>query len=291
MDFVKRGGDVEFSERRRAGFWGGVLEQFLSLFVLESLLPIGGCEVEDTRFRPVGEEVEEVAEVVPRLHIVQLAAGNEGNEDGVGKGSFFGPDEDPIFPSDSLPSQVSFGDVVGHGESTVVEESLESFSLVDSVTNSRGNWRVIEDEISLCFAPGEEIMNDGARLLIADSFFSLTRLSRDGPLDLEQRRDVSESEPCSVGVGGEGFEEVAAAVRSAADLDDLSFVVEVVVDDVCVGNEIATVTREEFTGSGGVMALQELERTYLSGAMSTQKRTFLQRSGACTSTPVASVHK
>jgi len=64
-----------------------------------------------------------------------------------------------------------------------------------------------------------------------------------------------------------------------------------VVRDVRVGNEVALVAFEQLGGRVRVVLLRELEEHVLLGATSTQKWPFLHRSGACTSTPVASVHR
>jgi len=46
----------------------------LSFFLLESLLEVGGGELEHAGLGPVGEQVEQVAQVATGLEAVQLAA-------------------------------------------------------------------------------------------------------------------------------------------------------------------------------------------------------------------------
>ena len=66
------------------------------------------------------------------------------------------------------------------------------FLLVEGVADSRVHRRVVEDEVLLGAAPGEEVPNDGARSLVARGLLFLSGLIRDGPLDFEQRRQVGE---------------------------------------------------------------------------------------------------
>src|ERR1041384_2401453 len=155
----------------------------LSFFLLESLLEVGGGELEDAGLGPVGEQVEQVAQVAPGLDSVQLAAGDERDEGGVGGGAVLGADENPIFAPDRFFSQVSLGNIVGHGQPPVVEEALEGLLLVDRVADRSVHRRVVEDEIALGEAPVEEVTDDGARLLVARRLFLLSRLTRDGPLE------------------------------------------------------------------------------------------------------------
>src|SRR5688572_29107218 len=95
------------SESQQGATEGILCEPPLSFFLLESLLEVGGSELEDARFGPVGEQVEQVAEVAPGLEPVELATGDERDEGGVGGGAFFGADEDPVFAPDRFLAQVS----------------------------------------------------------------------------------------------------------------------------------------------------------------------------------------
>src|SRR5687767_7158694 len=125
------------------------IEPPLSFAVLESLLPIGRGELEDSVFRPVRQEVEEVAEVTPRLDSVQLAAGDQRNENGIGNSAVFGADKEPVLTAQRLPEQVSLRNVVRHGQAAVVEETLECFLLVEGVPDRGGERRLVQDEIFL----------------------------------------------------------------------------------------------------------------------------------------------
>src|ERR1041384_2568909 len=147
------------SESEESATEGVLCEPPLSFFLLESLLEVGGGELEDSGFRPVGEQVEQVAKVAPGLQPVQLAAGDQRHESGVGGGPVFGAHEYPVFAPDRLLTEVSLGDVVRHRQAAVVEKALEGLPLVDGVADGGGDWRVVEHEIALGLAPVEEVLD------------------------------------------------------------------------------------------------------------------------------------
>ena len=77
------------------------VEAPLSFFLLEGLLEVGGGKLEDAGLGPVGEQVEEVAQVAPGLDAMEFAAGDQRDEGGVGCGSVFGADKQPVFTTDA----------------------------------------------------------------------------------------------------------------------------------------------------------------------------------------------
>src|SRR6478752_8663018 len=116
---------------------GIFVESPLSFFLLEGLLEIRGGEFEDAGFGPVGEQVEQIAQVAPGLDAMEFAASDQRDEGGVGGGSVFGADKQPVFSADSFFSQVSLGDVVGHRQATIIEEALEGLLLIEGVGDRR----------------------------------------------------------------------------------------------------------------------------------------------------------
>jgi len=72
---------------------GGQL--LLSFGLLESLLPVGGSELEDAAAGPAGQQDEQVAEIADGLEPVEPAAGEQGDEDGVGLGPVLAADKEP----------------------------------------------------------------------------------------------------------------------------------------------------------------------------------------------------
>src|SRR3954469_16926272 len=102
------------SEGKESATEGIFVEAPLSFFLLEGLLEIGGGELKDAGLGPVGEQVEQIAQVAPGLDAMEFAAGDQRDESSVGGCSVFRADKQPVFPADSLFSKVPLGDVVGH---------------------------------------------------------------------------------------------------------------------------------------------------------------------------------
>lgn len=75
---------------------------------------------------------------------MQLAAGDERDENGVGECTVFGADEDPVFTPDGLPAQRAFRDVVRHWQAAIFEESLECLLLIERVADRGGHRRFVE---------------------------------------------------------------------------------------------------------------------------------------------------
>src|SRR5882672_10861019 len=80
---------------------GGQL--LLSFDLLESLLPIGGSELEDALVRPARQQAEHVAQIGERLDVVEPGAGKQRNEDRVDPGAVIAADEEPVSTAEDLP--------------------------------------------------------------------------------------------------------------------------------------------------------------------------------------------
>ena len=166
---------------------GGQL--LLSFDILESLLPIGGSQLEDALGGPSRQEAEQIADVGERLDPVEPGAGQERDEDGVDLAPVLATDEDPIAATKDLAAQVQLADVVAHRQSPVVEESAQGYALVERIADAGGHRRFVQDELGLRFAPREELVDDRSRLGAPDRFFLRSWKVRDGPLDAEQGTD------------------------------------------------------------------------------------------------------
>ena len=127
--------DRSISERERAEDVGS--EPLLSVLVLQGLAPVGGGELEDAGERPSGQETEEIAEIGPGFDLVELAAGQERHEDGVGLGTVVTAAEEPVLAADSLAAELSLGEVVVDWQAAILEESRESLPLVERGICSR----------------------------------------------------------------------------------------------------------------------------------------------------------
>src|SRR3954462_12145142 len=97
------------SESQESATEGIFVEAPLSFFLLECLLEIGGGELKDAGLGPVGEQVEQIAQVAPWLDAMEFAAGDQRDEGGVGGGAVLGSDEEPVFAPDRFFSQISLG--------------------------------------------------------------------------------------------------------------------------------------------------------------------------------------
>lgn len=95
--------------------------------------------------------------------------------------------------------------------------------------------------------------------VLANALFLLSRRVGEASLDSEESTDETERSFRSLRIGFERFEKVASAVRPTIDLDDVAARVEVIVDDVRVGNEIALVAGEYFVDGIARVVACELE--------------------------------
>src|SRR6478609_5718533 len=124
------------SEGQESATEGIFVESPLSFFLLEGLLEIRGGELEDAGLGPIGEQVEQIAQVAPRLDAMEFAASDQRDEGGVGGGAVFRADEEPVFAPNCFLAEISLRDVVGHRQAAVVEKPLESLLLIESVADS-----------------------------------------------------------------------------------------------------------------------------------------------------------
>ena len=92
----------------------------------------------------------------PGLDAVELAAGEQGNEDRVDAGALVAAEEEPVLAAEDLAAQVLLGDVVVERQPAVVEESAEGGALVAGVAEGAGDGCLVQDGRGLLIAPGEE---------------------------------------------------------------------------------------------------------------------------------------
>jgi len=172
----------------------------LSFGLLESLLPIGGSELEQAIGGRGAEQAEQVPEIAVGLDAVQACTGEQGNEHGVDDGAVGAADKEPVSTSEDLPAQVQFADVVVYGEAAVVEEATQRDSLIGGVAEASLNGRLVEHAGQLGVAPLEELVDDRSALVAPHGLLFFSGRVRDGPLDSKQRSDVRKCHPGSVGI-------------------------------------------------------------------------------------------
>ena len=217
----------------------------VSVLLLEGLLPEGGGEVEGAALGPGWQHAEEVAQVGPGLDAVELAAGEERDEDRVDARALVAAHEEPVFPAKDVATQMLLGHVVVEREATVVEESRQRDALVAGVTECLRDRRVVEDEGGLLVAPGEEGVDEGPRLLSTGLLALLARRRGDRAFDSIQPADQRERVLGPDRVRAERLVEVSPSVGPAPDLDHVAVFVEVIVDRVGIGDEMALVAGEQ----------------------------------------------
>src|SRR3954467_14219246 len=108
----------------------------LSFGLLESLLPIGGGELEQALFGPSADQAEQIPEVSVGLDAMESRAGEERDEDGVDGGAVVTADEEPVSSPENLTPQTQLTDVVVCGEPAVIEEALQCDALVGRVSKT-----------------------------------------------------------------------------------------------------------------------------------------------------------
>jgi hypothetical protein len=158
-------------------------------------------EREDAGGGPVLDKAEEVAEVSPGFDAVELAAGEEGDEDGVDACTLVAAEKQPVLSAEDLATEVALGDVVLEREAAVVEESPQGGALVAGVAEGLRDGSAVQGDGGLLVAPLEECVEDGGRLLAADLLAFLAGCRLDRALDAEEALDAGERVTGELGLG------------------------------------------------------------------------------------------
>ena len=80
-------------------------QALLSVLLLQGLLPGGRGELEDAAPGPGRQEAQQVAEVSPGLDAVELAAGEQGDENRVDAGALVVAEEEPVLAAEDLAAR------------------------------------------------------------------------------------------------------------------------------------------------------------------------------------------
>src|SRR5450631_927921 len=102
-----------------------VVQLVLSFGLLESLLPIGGSELEQAIAGPGTDQAEQVPEIAMGLDAMEARAREQRDEHGVDGCAVVAADEEPISTAEDLTPQIQLADVVVCREPTVVEETSQ----------------------------------------------------------------------------------------------------------------------------------------------------------------------
>jgi hypothetical protein len=87
---------------------------------------------------------------------LQAAAGEQRHEGGVDVAAVVAAHGEPVFSADDLAAQVQLGDVVVHGQASVVEETAERDSLVSCVADPLRHGRLVDDSVGFAVTPFEK---------------------------------------------------------------------------------------------------------------------------------------
>src|SRR4051812_29666918 len=181
--------------RRKRDASKDVSEQLLLSFgLLESLLPVGGSELEQAIGRPRADEAEQIADVAVGLDVVEACAGEQRDEGHVCERAVIAADEEPVSTTEDLPAQIEFADVVVCGEAAVVEESPQRDALVASVSKRVLDRRLVEHVRKFGVTPLEKAIDDWATFVASDSLFVFSRRIRDGPLNPKKRANMRQAD-------------------------------------------------------------------------------------------------
>lgn len=103
-------------------------QPLLSVALLAGLLPVGRSELEQSRVWPVGQQTEEVSQVVTRLDTVQATAGEQAHEDSIDLRAIVASDKEPIASTYRFATQLSLRDVVAQRQPPIFEKRRNACS-------------------------------------------------------------------------------------------------------------------------------------------------------------------
>jgi hypothetical protein len=215
--------------------------------------------MEHATLRPRRQQAQQVAQVLPRLDAVQATAREQRHEGRVHLRRIVRADEEPVLAPEHLAPELELAPVVVHRQPPVREEALEGGPVPPGIAERLGERRLVEDRRFELVAPLEEARDDRLRLLLAHREALRRRRTVHRALDRKQLADERERLARPLRLRAERLVEVPPQVRPAPDLDHLAARVEVVVDRVRVGDEIALVAREQPVDAGAVVPRRVVE--------------------------------
>src|SRR5215831_7102209 len=240
-------------------------QPLLSVLVLQSLLPISGSELEDAAAGPAGQQAQKIAQVAPRLDLVELAAREQGHEGRVDGAAVLAADEEPVFAADRLPPQLALAPIIVDGQSSVLEKSCERLALIARVADPFGDRCFVQHVRCLRLAPCEKSLDHRLGLRPPNRESVVGGRAGQSALDAEQATDERERLAGAVRVGTERLEEVAPGVTPAADLDDVAAPIEMIEHGMCIGDQIPAIVTEQTLGRIRIVFGRKREQDMLFG--------------------------
>jgi hypothetical protein len=108
-------------------------EPLLSVVLLAGLLPVGRSELEQTSLRPIGQQTQQVAQVVARFDAVPTAACQQRHENRVHLAAVVAPDEEPVAAAERFTAEFSLRNVVAQRQPTIFEEAAQRMFVVQRI--------------------------------------------------------------------------------------------------------------------------------------------------------------
>jgi len=139
-------------------------------------------------------------------------------------------------------------------QATIVQEAVQRHLLVTCVADRLGDGRLVEDPVGFGVAPGEEGVGYRCRPSLPELALLLGRRADHRAFEGEECGDPGKRGLGAVGIGFESLEEIATCVSPAADLDDVARAIQVVVDGVRIGDQIAGVAGQQAVYGRAVVA-------------------------------------
>src|SRR6266851_5516341 len=248
---------VHCSEADLAEDVGG--EPLLSVRVLESLFPVDGSQLEHALLIPARQQAEDVSQVPRGLDVVELAAGQERDEGGVDLPAVVASEENPVSPSESLAAKLAFTEIIVQRQPSVFEESPERNTLIARIANGFGYWRLVQHQRSLLVAPGEKGVDNRLGLHSADMEALFGREGGTFSFDAKESANQAEGILGAVRIRLQRFELISAAMAPTTNLDYLTALEQMVINDVGIGDEIALVARKHLVHRSRVVARRVAE--------------------------------
>src|SRR5262249_44030278 len=126
--------------------------------------PKPGMEFEKATGGPLGQDAKEVAQVIDGVQTVELARGEQGDENGAQLGVLVGTDENPVAPTDDNGPKFALAGIVRELDTPVVEELSKGDLMAQCVPHRpTDHASVLAARGHLFFAPGKEVYPSWAR--------------------------------------------------------------------------------------------------------------------------------
>ena len=138
----------------------------------------------------IADTADEVGEIGLRIHAVQLAALDQGEEDRGPLAAGVGAEEGPVATSERERADGALGGVVGHLQAAVVGEATERLPAVQAVPDGFGQVALAAEALQTGLQIGLQVGQQRRALGLAHGAPGLGALTIDAALDGEEGADL-----------------------------------------------------------------------------------------------------